>query len=409
MKGRAWLAAISGVILFLIFLGIGSRTMASTEFMSGNSVTVAGNETLDYGLWVGGRNVSIAGTINGDLFCGAQTVDISGTVKGDVICGAQTITISGTVEGSVRLGAQTVNLNGDIARSASVAAQTVNIDSKSRIGMDASFAASSLNINGTVGRDLAIAASNVNISGQVARDITGTADRITLARGAKVGGGIEYTSKNKIAIDNGATVGGAVSQHQPKEKAHPALSSLLFGLGVAIVLLITALIVTTLLPQLVHLVAVQGIRRPWRALLTGLVASILIPILAVLLMVTIVGLPLGILLLISWLLIGLTSGLFTAYYIGLRIWPALRNPLLIVLAGGVILLILYLIPFVGFFVMLLAYWMGAGMVLLALTDHTPPPSYRIDRPGRSGRSGPEARYKREPAGRGFFIDRRQRA
>jgi hypothetical protein len=380
MKKRLWLAL--GVLAAVCLLtAIGPRALAWTQFRSGNAATVAKGEVVDNTVFMGGRNVDIAGTVNGDVICGAQNLNISGTVTGDVICGAQTINISGHVEGNIRIGGQTVNFNGTVDKNATIGAQTINTDSKSMVGGDADFAGSNLNLSGNIGRDLAVAGSNVNLSGEVGRDIKSAVQDMTIAGGAKVGGGIDYTSKNKVNISGGATVAGSVTQHIPKEKtrSYPRMAffSGIFVLILGAVLLIAALILTALFPQFVHSVSSQAVKRPLRVFLTGFVASIVVPVVAVLLMISVIGIPLAILLILTWILIALTSGLFTAYYIGRSVWRRQHNPLLIVLAGGLLLLILFIIPFLGCVVMLFSFWIGAGMVLLELRNHIPRPKYDL--------------------------------
>lgn len=380
MKKGAWVPLTILVAAFLLVI-LGARAQAWTQFRSGDSATVTSGETVDSTLWVGAKSVDIAGTVNGDVFCGAQTVNISGTVKGDVICGAQTINISGDVEGSVRLGAQTVNLTGTIGRNATVGAQTINSDSKSRIGGDASFGASDVSLNGSIGRDLAVGGSNVSIAGTVERNIKSGVNKLSLTNGAKVGGGIEYTSNNKINMSGSASVAGQVTQHLPQKKDKAFPNAFFFqgamALLAAFLLLVTALLVTALVPRFVHSVSEQGMKRPWWVLLTGFVASIVAPILFVLLLMTVVGIPLAVLLLLSWLLVAFSSGLFTAYYVGRKIWRSQTNALMRVLAGSLILLILFMIPFLGFFVMLFTYWLGVGMILLELKNRYPRPKYEL--------------------------------
>jgi hypothetical protein len=380
MRKKLWLPLGLLVAAFLL-LGLGAKAQAWTEFKGGDNVTVASNETIDSSLWAGGKNIDIAGTVNGDVFCGGQTVNISGSVKGDVICAGQTITITGSIEGSVRLLAQTINLNGQIARNASAAAQTINADSESLVGGDASFAVENVNLNGTIGRDLAVAGSSASLSGEVKRDIKSSVEKLSLTGNAKVGGSVSYTSKDKIQVSGNAKVAGTVTQHQPKQEKEPWVRLLFFtGVGAlffSVVLLLTAFIITALIPQLVHAVSGQGLRRFWRALLVGFVASIVVPVLGILLMISVVGIPLGILLFLSWLLIALSSGLFSAYYVGRRFWTGQNNPVFRVLLGGAILLLLAMVPFVGGLVVLLSFWLGAGMLLLELKDRRPSPKYEL--------------------------------
>jgi hypothetical protein len=377
---KLWLPLSLLSVLLLISI-VGARAHAFSQFRTGQNTTVAAGQTVDSTMFVDGRDINIAGTVNGDVFCGGQTINISGTIKGDVICGGQTINISGNVDGNVRVGAQTVNLSGTISKNATIAAQTLNTDSKSKITGDASFAGTDMNLNGQIGRDLNAGGNNVNIGGQIGRDVKSGANKISLAAGAKVGGSIEYTSKDQISLANGAMIGGKVTHNQPKQHNGPWIRLAFFGnwfaLVMALLLLITALIVTALLPQLVHAVGMRGIARPWMALLTGFIAGIVAPIALILLSVTVIGIPLAILLFFAWLVIALSSGLFTAYWLGLLIWRTSPNAILTVLAGGVLLLILMLIPYLGFFVMLIAFWLGSGMVLLTLKDKYRRPHYKL--------------------------------
>lgn len=380
MTKKLWLLLAAVATVFLLFI-LGNSAGAWTSFRTGNSAYVGKSENIDSSLWVGAKNIDIAGTVNGDLFCAGQTVNISGSVKGDIICVGQTINISGNVDGNIRLAAQTVNMTGNVVRNASIAAQTINFDTRSQVAGDANLAGSDLNLSGNIGRDLAVAGAALDLNGQVGRDLKANIEQITLTKDAKVGGSLDYTSKNKISFAGSNQVGGTVTQHHPRvNKGHIASPLLFFGVfSVAMIfmLIVSALVITALLPVFVHRVSEQGIMRPWKALLTGLVASLAMPFVIILLMVTVVGIPIAILLGLAWLLINLSSGLFSAFWLGRVVWRGQRNALWIVMAGSLILIILYLIPVVGIIALVLATWLGEGMLILDLYSRTPRPHYQF--------------------------------
>jgi cytoskeletal protein CcmA (bactofilin family) len=129
--------------LKLITIGIGVAVLSlaaltgiagAQNFKSGDNVTVMSNEIVDSMLFAGGKNINIAGTVNGDVYCAGQTIAITGTINGDVFCAGQTITVSGTVNGSVRLAGQIVTLSGVIDDSATIGAQDLTIHNTSIIG-----------------------------------------------------------------------------------------------------------------------------------------------------------------------------------------------------------------------------------------------------------------------------------
>jgi hypothetical protein len=45
--------------------------------------------------------------------------------------------------------------------------------------------------------------------------------------------------------------------------------------------------------------------------------------------------------------------------------------------GSFTLLVLFMLPILGFIVMLVAFWLGAGMVLLELKSRTHRPKYQV--------------------------------
>ncbi len=102
---------------------------------------------------------------------------------------------------------------------------------------------------------------------------------------------------------------------------------------------------------------------PGYSILTAILVTLLTPLAAVVLAITVLGAPA---LVIALLLAGLFGKAVMLAWIGRRItnyFPgALSAPAMAVLVGGAIVLLLYTIPFVGFFVMKLLSWLGVGVV-----------------------------------------------
>lgn len=102
---------------------------------------------------------------------------------------------------------------------------------------------------------------------------------------------------------------------------------------------------------------------PGYSLLTAILVTLLTPLAAIVLVITVLGTPA---LVIALLVAGLFGKAVMLAWIGRRItnhFPGpLAAPAMAVLVGGVIVLLLYTIPFVGFFVMKLLSWIGIGVV-----------------------------------------------
>lgn len=378
MKLLQRFSKLSAILLIVLVGGfaLGAKAHAFSHFRTGNNANVAVGETLDSTLFTAGKQVDIAGTVNGDVFCVGQDVLISGTVNGDVICGARDINISGHVTGNVRLAAQTIDISGIIDHNATAIGSTVNTETKSRIGGDATLGVNNLNLSGSIGRDLLMGSSDANIIGSVGRDIKGNSSQLFLESSARIGGSIAYTSNQDLSKANGAVVKGTVTRTPSPEHRRAWNRLFLFtgaaALILALILLINALAVTAIWPRLLQRVSQQAIKRPWWVLLTGFVATIVVPVLAILLIATIVGIPLAIMLILAWILICMSSGLFTAFYLGRLFWRGPKHPLMIMLLGAFALIVVAMLPIVGLFVMLVSLWLGTGMVLLAIKERRSP-------------------------------------
>lgn len=351
------------------------------SFRTGDTVSVGKGQVVQDTLFASGRTVDVASEVYGDVFCAGQNITISGLVHGDVICAGQTVTVTGTIDGDVRLAGQTVTLGGPVGGNATVASQSFSLGSGAKVTGDFSLASGDGTFNGTVGRDLAVSSGDITIAGQIGRNIKGNTTNLTLSEGSHVNGNVEYTSNNDLRRSGGALVDGTVTRKDvPKQESKRGA---VFGFAAAwflywfCAMLLTALVLVLIMPSLIHRTTNRAVASPWRALATGFVASILVPIAIVLFMATVIGIPLAFIVGLAWLLVVLLSGPFFGYYIGRLILRGSTRPIVIMLVGAGLLLITYFIPVVGFIALLAALWFGSGMILMEVFERLPRPSYAV--------------------------------
>jgi len=369
MKHFKFVSLLVGIIFVAVLASVGVANAQS--FKAGDNVGLAAGETLDSALFVGGSNVNIAGTVNGDVYCGGQTVTISGTVNGDVICAGQTISVSGTVNGNARLIGSTVNLSGTVSGSATVGGQNFTIDTTGSIGRDLLGGGNAITINGKVARDVTMGAQNLTINGSVGRDINGAVDVLNVGSTGSVVGNVEYTSKNELSVATGGKVTGTVTRTEPKaDQRYSMRPEAAVGIAIASALfafigaLVFALVFALMFPKILENAAVSTKKLPGKTILHGLVAWIVAPVVIVILFMTIIGIPLALFALVVWILIMMISSLFSGYALGKLILNKSNNPVLIMLVGAGIIGVLMLIPFVDFFVFIAAGMFGTGAVVM---------------------------------------------
>ncbi len=320
----------------------------------------------------GGLTVDVPGAVDGDVYAAGQTVTISGDVTGDVIAAAQTISISGRVDGNVRLAAQSVTISGHVTRSGTIVAGNLLIDGHGTVGQDIVATASTVDVAGAVGRDLVVSATDLSIDGTVGGDVT-------------------YSSSSTAHIADGA-VGGAVTHLQPQQPSQVEISpwaaalAWLVGLLYAIVALSLITVVAGLVvPRVLGNVTDRLLISPWRALLVGFIAAIAVPIGLLILLVTIVGAPLALALLLVFTVLTLATFLVGAHFLGRVILRGAAHPVLQSFVGGLILIAGLQIPLLNILVWLAMVFFGLGAELLEI--HRRHPWSTKPRPEESASAG----------------------
>jgi cytoskeletal protein CcmA (bactofilin family) len=372
MKHWRRILEIFGIILAVSAFGAAVAYAATSEqVVSGNS---------DHTLYKSGNLVNITGKVNGDIFCAASTVTIDAEVNGDVICAGQTVTVNGRVHGDLRVAGQTVNVGAQIDRNATVAGQDITLQSGAEVGGDSGLFGQTVNVNGRINRDLRAGAATLFINGNIGRDAEVNVNRLDLGRGAVISGNLTYTGPHKLHQAAGGKVDGRTVYHQ-KTHNRPGLTwraaAFRFHVYWMLAMLVLAMALVALFPQLFGRWDRLNRQRFWQSLLTGFLAMFIVPALLLTLVVTVFGAPLAFLLLLLWLAALLLSAPIAAFFIGRFIMDGDNRAPLIMLAGIIALGLLSLIPIAGWLITLIAIWFGTGSLLLNLKDRYQKPKYRV--------------------------------
>ncbi len=377
------LVFLSGSLLLLV-LTVSTGLVSAQQFKSQDNITVTKDQKIDSAVYYSGNNIDISGDINGDLYCAGSTINISGNINGDIFCAGQNINLSGKVDGSARLAGQNINISGQLIDGVSVFAQSVIISDRAIIGRDLNGGASTLSINqgAKIMRDLTVGATDININGSIGRNIKSAVESLTLGSSSSVGGSIDYTSDNLINQDEGSKVSGSITQNQPKqESSKPAilfpLASAIFSLYLLVSMLVTSLVLILIFPKKFEDVNNESLKSIGKTTLIGAVNIFIVPFGLLFLLITVLGIPLAFLSGLVWMITLILSGPLFAYFIGRQLMKGKRNSVLVMMAGSVVLLLLYAIPIVNIFAALAAGVYGSGMVVKYGLSKLSKPSYNL--------------------------------
>jgi hypothetical protein len=215
-------------------------------------------------------------------------------------------------------------------------------------------------IRGRVTGDLVVVDGDVTIRGTVEGDVVAVAGLATLGRRGNVAGDLVYGDDKPVQAP-GSRVGGKVKKIKLGDASIIAAIGLWIGFTISLLLL--GLVLLALAPRAGEAVARTGRAKPAIAALVGLLAFFLLPAIAIAACVTVIGLPLGIVLLLLILPLYAIGYLSTALVVGRMIRK--QGLVLTFVIGLVILQLLTLIPIAGGILAFLAIVFGLGVLLLA--------------------------------------------
>jgi cytoskeletal protein CcmA (bactofilin family) len=216
-------------------------------------------------------------------------------------------------------------------------------------------------VRGTVTGDLVAVDGDVTIRGSVEGDVVTISGRATLGRRAKIGGDLVYADKKPVQTP-GSQVSGKVKKFDVGSAGILGAIGLLIAITISMFLL--GLVLLLLAPRAADAVGRTARARALVSAGVGLLAFFLIPAIGIAACFTVVGIPLGLVLLMLVLPLYAISYVTAAFALGGRILKSSR--ILAFLVGLVILSLLTLIPVAGAIIALLAIMFGLGLLLMTL-------------------------------------------
>lgn len=321
-----------------------------------------------------GRHVEISGTVDGDVYAAGGTVLVDGIINGDLIATGGTITLSGTVSQDARLAGGQVTIGGSIGRNATVGGGDIHLTDSAQVRENLLAGGGHVRLAGHIGRDARIGAWTVTVANEVGRDVAVAAESVRLTSKAMVGGKLRYWSEEAPSIDEGATVRGGVT-HRPLPEGWNIEGARrgIIGVRVAAAVvdffstLIVGLVLLRMYPVFTASVAAMMRGRPGLSVGWGIVALVVVPIVAAGFLVTLFALPIGIILLSLYVVTLYLARIYAVMCLGQFLFrrppdsSSLAGPFT---AGLVLYALLSLIPIVGGVVTLLTVLFGLGALLM---------------------------------------------
>ena len=229
-----------------------------------------------------------------------------------------------------------------------------------------------VSVAGSVDGDVVAVNGPVKLSGSVDGDVVSLSDAISLTPTANVAGDLVY-GEGRPVIPAGATVSGDIQRADPGDFFGGGDESFFdFGiwawlagwLAVSLSSLVLGLALLRLAPTSAARALELARERTGASIGLGLAVLIGVPVTAITLMITIIGIPLGIALLLALVPLYAIGYVTSAWVLGRRVTGSQRKDFVAFLAGWGILRAIALVPFLGGLVGFAATVFGLGLVAL---------------------------------------------
>ncbi len=254
--------------------------------------TVKPGEVFPRDKFTAAQNFRNDGMIRGDLFFGAQSAISTGTVTGDIIGAGQDVSLSGTVQGNIRTVGSSVMLSGAVMKNVMAGGAAVIVTEDSKIDGSLIAFGQSIVLNGKVKGNTLIYGENITLQGEFHGDVTinnfdiekkdrddwDIKDSLTVLPGTIVHGTLKYTGST-ADIQKGARVADfkwTKTKTAPDEKISRETEKQIWKfvklLFTTVVLFLIGLLLYKSFPAVFTGMGEFSARRPWNAILYGLIA-----------------------------------------------------------------------------------------------------------------------------------------
>jgi cytoskeletal protein CcmA (bactofilin family) len=272
-------------------------------------------------LYIAGQNVVVSRDVPGDLVAAGRKVVVKGKVAQDAFVAGGTVEIAGDIGDVLRVAGGNVTVGGDVGGYLVAGGGTVDLLPTGQVEGGVFVNGARVTVGGTIHGPLEIRGGEARINGTVEGEVTVHAGKLVLGDHAVLKKDLVYTSKKDAEIVSGAQVLGSMRRLEgtPAGQMGKALAFLptlatFFGLIVA------GIVVVLVFPKFSRSVTTESLAHFGRDLFVGGGVLILAPVAAILLVVSLIGLPLGIIGGLAYVTMLLVSRICAGLVLGTMVW-----------------------------------------------------------------------------------------
>ncbi len=347
---------------------------SSLVIKTGNEVVIGADEIIDDDIVAMARTIKIEGKINGDVFAFGQEVQIKNIIDGSIYTGGSEISISTKDCRSLWAFCGSLTCAGNIQNNLGFFGGELKTDSTHLVRKDLFAFGGKVLLNGEIDGKVRGNMGEFILKGK-AGNVNIGAKKVNIASDALVMEDLIIRSQEAPVIDPQARILGKTefkkiavkAQRSKRAKGIIRIFKTIFFISKIIIGLILIALFKPYIKRTTEILKDST----WRSLGIGFLTIIIIPVVTVITLITIIGLPIAIFGTFLFLTLAYVASIIFSTGFGNWVIELIKkdisvSPYLAFLLGFVVITLVCLIPYLGFFIRLVVFFFGTGMIVLLL-------------------------------------------
>jgi hypothetical protein len=268
--------------------------------------------------YAAGDRVDITTPKAGDVVVAGRQVEIAQPVGGDILAAGWRVNLSGLADDDVRIAGAEVSINASVKGDLTVAGGDVKLGTNAEVSGRSWLTGNAVRVDGICDRELRVAGATVTIGGEVRKPLYVIADTLEVLPSARILAPLTYKSPKEARIASGAVMKGPITYSKIQEResrqarAFPGVSTFLFSTH----LFLAGLLVLMFFPRVESTVIAALRDHPGKSIIAGFAVLVCVPVVTILLIISIIGLPFGFALAALYAMALFASVVITAFFVG---------------------------------------------------------------------------------------------
>lgn len=321
---------------------------ASVVLRSGEKVSLDNEQVVSGDFYAAGGIVAVSGIVEGDLYTAGGSITINGDVQDDVVAVGGDVQLHGAVGDDVRVVGGEVVIAEAVAGDVVVVGGVLNLLSTAMIDGDVYVLAGDVKLSGDISGNVTGEVESLRINGVVDGNVDVTVRSLTLGEKAYIGGNVSYRSQDELVRATGSVVVGDITEQSLTNTFAQASTVSIVPL---LILLFTTLVYLLLFKEWMGQLMGHFSRSVGIHGIVGFAFFFAAPVVIILLLVSVLGIPLGLALLFGYMLLLVVSWSLSGIFLGALLSKLIRKEIstnvLWSIIGVLVVQVLSFIPVIG--------------------------------------------------------------